>query len=155
MMAHYRTRIFNAVLSRLSTISGFESAGKVSRGRGAAIPERLLPAITATWSERQETVTVRPCADLNGEDGYDRRLPIDLIMHFQHRDPDVEFDRLAVLIEKALGSAIKLDGLVIELTLSECRHYIDRTTGISMGVGALTYIADYKTVASDPETAAL
>ncbi|MGV0817123.1 hypothetical protein [Martelella sp. AMO21009] len=154
-MAHYRTRIFNAITARLSSIPDFSGVGHVSRARTAALTVKQLPAITATWSERQETVTMRPCADLNGEDGYDRRLPIDLIVHFQHRDPDVEFDRLAVLIEKALGAAIKLDGLVIELTLSECRHYIDRATGISMGVGALTYIADYKTVASDPEAAAL
>ncbi|WP_132313596.1 hypothetical protein [Martelella mediterranea] len=102
----------------------------------------FLSAFTIIWAKRQETADIRPCSGPNGEDGYDRRLPIDVIAHFQTEEPDIEFDRIAVLVEAALGQAIKLDGLVIELTLSESRSFIDRSTGVALGVGALTYVAD-------------
>ncbi|WP_345900558.1 hypothetical protein [Martelella sp. UBA3392] len=150
-MAHLRTRIFDAILARLSAIPEFSGEGKVKRARTSAIRESLLPALTATWAEHQETAEVRPCAGPNGEVGYDRRLPIDVIAHFQAEEPDIEFDRIAVLVETALGSAIKLDGLVVELTLSETRSFVDRSTGVALGVGSLTFVGDYKTVATDPE----
>ncbi|WP_180901758.1 hypothetical protein [Martelella soudanensis] len=150
-MAHLRTRIFDAILARLSAIPEFSGEGKVKRARTSAIRESLLPALTATWAEHQETAEVRPCAGPNGEVGYDRRLPIDVIAHFQAEEPDIEFDRIAVLVESALGGAIKLDGLVVELTLSETRSFVDRSTGVALGVGSLTFVADYKTVATDPE----
>ena len=135
----------------MSAIREFSGEGKVKRARTSAIRESMLPALTATWAEHQETAEVRPCAGPNGEVGYDRRLPIDVIAHFQAEEPDIEFDRIAVLVETALGSAIKLDGLVVELTLSETRSFVDRSTGFALGVGALTFVADYKTVATDPE----
>ncbi len=153
-MAHMRTQIFDALLARLSAIPEFSGAGKVKRARTEAIRESLLPALTATWSEKQETATIRPCVGPNGEDGYDRRLPIDIIVHFKAEDPDIEFDRLAVAIEAALGAAIKLDGLVIEMVLDESRHYVDRATGISLGIGALTYVVDYVTLAGNADASA-
>jgi len=153
-MAHMRTKIFDAIIARLAAIPEFSGSGKVKRARTSAIRESQLPALTVTWAEHQETADIRPCSGPNGEDGYDRRLPIDVIAHFQTEEPDIEFDRIAVLVEAALGQAIMLDDLVIELTLSESRSFIDRSTGIALGVGALTYVADYKTVAADPSTAA-
>ncbi|WP_319520198.1 hypothetical protein [uncultured Martelella sp.] len=153
-MAHLRTQIFDAILARLSAIPEFAGDGKVKRARTSAIRESLLPALTVTWAEHQETAELRPCAGLNGEDGYDRRLPIDVIVHFKAEEPDIEFDRIAVLIETTLGAAIKLDGLVIEMTLSESRAFVDRATGIALGAGTLTFVAEYKTLAADPETAA-
>ncbi|MBB4120700.1 hypothetical protein [Martelella radicis] len=154
-MPHLRTQIFDAILARLSAIPEFAGEGKVKRARTSAIRESLLPALTITWAEHQETAEVRPCAGPNGEVGYDRRLPIDVIAHFKAEEPDIEFDRIAVLVETALGQAIKLDGLVIELTLSESRSFIDRATGIALGVGALTFVAEYKIVAGDPGAGAL
>ena len=135
----------------MSAIREFSGEGKVKRARTSAIRESMLPALTVTLSEHQETAEVRPCAGPNGEVGYDRRLPIDVIAHFQAEEPDIEFDRIAVLVETALGSAIKLDGLVVELTLSETRSFVDRSTGVALGVGSPTFVGDYKTVATDPE----
>ena len=74
-----------------------------------------------------------------------------MIAHFQAEEPDIEFDRIAVLVETALGRAIKLDGLVVESTLSETCRFVYRSTGVALGVGPLTFVADYKTVATDPE----
>ncbi|WP_245511098.1 hypothetical protein [Martelella mediterranea] len=150
-----RTKIFDAIIARLAAIPEFAGDGKVKRARTSALRESQLPALTVTWAEHQETADIRPCSGPNGEDGYDRRLPIDVIAHFQTEEPDIEFDRIAVLVEAALGSAIKLDGLVIELTLSESRSFIDRSTGMALGVGALTFVADYTTVAADSRGIAL
>nr|WP_272214378.1 hypothetical protein [Marinicella sp. W31]MDC2879981.1 hypothetical protein [Marinicella sp. W31] len=45
----------------MSAIPEFAGEGKVKRARTSAIRESLLPALTVTWPEHQETAEVRPC----------------------------------------------------------------------------------------------
>lgn len=151
---HLRSQAFAAVKARLSAIPEFSGALKVARGRAAAIPQELLPAITLTWAEANETATMRPCSGPNGEDGYDRQLPIAIIVHLRDEDPEEEFDRICVLVEAAMGGDIVLGGTVIEALLSSSRFFVNPQTGLALCVGALTYMASYKTVAADPETSA-
>lgn len=151
---HYRSRIFAAVAARLAAIPEFSEAGKVKRGRNAPIPQEALPALTPTWAEGSESTTLRPCAGPNGEDGYDRVLPLTIVVHLRDDDADVEFDRIALLIEAALGADVTLGGLVVQMLQTSSRLYIDPRTGLPLGAGAINYQVFYKTVASDPATAA-
>ncbi|WP_262516515.1 hypothetical protein [Agrobacterium tumefaciens] len=152
---HRRALIFNRVVENLSAIPEFSGAGKVKRGRSAAIPQELLPALTPTWAEGNETATLRPCSGPAGEDGYDRMLPLSVIIHLRDVDADEEFDRISVLVEKAMGSDILLSGLAVEVLQTSSRLYIDPRTGLPLGAGSVNYQVFYKTVANNPETAAL
>ncbi len=154
-MAHLRTQIFDAVISRLVVIPDFAAPEKVRRSRKEAIKQELLPALTVTWAEGAELANLRPCSGPNGEDGYDRILPISIVVHLRDNEPEEEFDRLCVLIEAAMGSAITLDGLVIEALLETQRYYVNPQTGISLLAGTLNYRIDYKALAADPQQAAL
>ena len=154
-MAHLRTQIFAAYRDQLAAIPGFSEQGKVARGRKGPIPEGKLPALTLSWADGEERATIRAFAGANGEDGYDRDLPFTVIVHLRDDDPEEEFDALCVLIEAAMGAAVQLPGLTIETTLVSSRHYVNHQTGLSLLVGSLTYSARYKTLAADPETAAL
>lgn len=153
-MAHLRTQIFNAIRAALIANPEFSDAGKVERGRDGSIPQELLPALTLTWSEADEGATIRPCSGPNGEDGYDRELPVTIVVHMRDDNPEEEFDRLCVLIEGAMGATIKLGGLAVEATLVSSRHFVNDQTGVSLGVGRLAYRVHYKTVAADPQTVA-
>lgn len=152
---HRRALIFNRVVENLSAIPEFSGAGKVKRGRNAAIPQELLPALTPTWAEGNETTTLRPCSGPAGEDGYDRMLPLSVIIHLRDVDADEEFDRISVLVEKAMGSDILLSGLAVEVLQTSSRLYVDPRTGLPLGAGSINYQVFYKTVANNPETAAL
>lgn len=152
---HRRALIFNRVVENLSAIPEFSGTGKVKRGRNSAIPQELLPALTPTWAEGNETTTVRPCADPFGKDGYDRVLPLSVIVHLRDADADEEFDRISVLVEKAMGSDMLLSGLAVEVLQISSRLYIDPRTGLPLGAGSINYQVFYKTVANNPETAAL
>ncbi len=152
---HRRALIFNRVVENLSAIPEFSGTGKVKRGRNSAIPQELLPALTPTWAEGSETTTVRPCSDPFGKDGYDRVLPLSVIVHLRDADADEEFDRISVLVEKAMGSDMLLSGLAVEVLQTSSRLYVDPRTGLPLGAGSINYQVFYKTVASNPETAAL
>lgn len=154
-MAHLRSRIFAAYRERLAGIPGFSAEGKVVRGRRGPIPQEKLPALTLSWADGEERATIRAFAGANGEDGYDRDLPLSIIVHLRDDDPEEEFDALCVLIEAAMGVAVQIPGLTVETTLVSSRHYVNHQTGLSLLVGSLTYSARYKTLAADPETAAL
>lgn len=151
---HRRSLIFNRVVENLTSIPEFAGNGKVRRGRNSALPQELLPALTPTWAEGSEATTIRPSSGPTGEDGYDRVLPLSIVVHLRDADADEEFDRIAVLIEKAMGLDISLGGLVIEMLQTSSRLYIDPRTGLSLGAGSINYQVFYKTVANDPETAA-
>lgn len=151
---HFRSRILADIVARLAAIPGFSEPGKVRRGRNGPIPQESLPALTPTWAEGSETTTIRPCAGPNGEDGYDRVLPVSIIVHLRDDDADEEFDRLALLIETAMGEAMTLGGLVVQVLQTSSRLYIDPRTGLSLGAGAINFDVYYKTVAHDPATAA-
>ena len=153
-MAHRRSLIFARVVQLLKAIEGFEGDGKVVRGRNAAVPQELLPALTPTWAEGNETTTLRPCSGPSGEDGYDRVLPISIVVHLRTDDADEEFDRIALSIEKTLGSNSNLDGLVVEVLQTSSRLFIDPRTGLSLGAGSINFQVFYKTVANNPEIAA-
>lgn len=154
-MAHLRSAIFEAVRSRLQAIGEFGGAGKVERGRTRAIPQELLPALSLTWADDDERATLRQgfAPDENAVlvNGYDRVLPISIIVHVRDADPEQEFDRICVLIEKALAADIVLPGLTIEVLLSSSRFFVDRTTGLPLMAGRLVYQCFYKAVADDPE----
>lgn len=152
---HRRALIFNRVVENLSAIPEFSGAGKVKRGRNSAIPQELLPALTPTWAEGNETTTLRPCSGPSGEDGYDRMLPLSVIVHLRDVDADDEFDRISVLVEKAMGSDMFFSGLVVEVLQTSSRLYVDPRTGLPLGAGSINYQVFYKTVANNPETAAL
>ncbi|WDZ75452.1 hypothetical protein PWG15_12580 [Ensifer adhaerens] len=154
-MAHVRTRIFDAVKARLVAIQRFSDADKVVRGRKGAIKQESLPALTLTWSDSNEVTDLRPCSGPNGENGYDRRLPLSIVVHLRDNDPELEFDDICVEIEAAMGAAIELDGLVIEALLESERHYVNPQTGTSLCAGTLNYRIDYKTLAADPQQLAL
>jgi hypothetical protein len=149
---HRRSVIFDAVKAAIAEIPDFASAGKVERGRTRAIPEEKLPAVTLTWSEREETATLRPHADGAERVGYARMLPISIVLHLRDRNPDEEFDRLAALIETRLGSAIELDGAIIEMILDRSGCFVDPRTGLPLCAGRLVYLCDYITL-TDPRIA--
>jgi hypothetical protein len=153
-MVHRRKLIFDRLVGMLSAIEGFEDVGKVKRGRNAAVPQELLPALTPTWADGSETMTLRPCAGPSGEDGYDRVLPISVVVHLRADDADEEFDRIALLVEKAFGSDIKLSGFAVEVLQTSSRLFIDPRTGLSLGAGSINFQVFYKTVANDPSIAA-
>ncbi len=153
-MAHLRSQIFAAVKTTMAAISEFSDAGKVERGRSGAIPEHLLPALTLTWADRPEPATIRPMATTNGADGYDRTLPLSIIVHLKDLDPEEEFDRICVLIEPAMAGIIELPGLTIEALLRSTEYFVNRETGISLLAGKLDYSVAYKTVAANPELSA-
>ncbi|SOC47092.1 hypothetical protein SAMN05892877_1275 [Rhizobium subbaraonis] len=154
-MLHLRSRIFDFYRDRLAAIPGFEVAGKVKRGRSGPIPQEMLPALTLSWADGEERATIRAFAGPDGEDGYDRNLPLSIILHLRNDDPEEEFDELCVAIEAAMGAAVKAPGLNIETVLMSSRHYVNHQTGLSLCVGSLTYSVSYKTLASDPTTAAI
>lgn len=154
-MAHLRSRIFAAYRDRLAVIPAFSASGKVVRGRKGPIPQEKLPALTLSWADGDERSSIRAFAGPNGEDGYDRELPLSIIVHLRDDDPEEEFDAVCVLVEAAMGAAVTLDGLTIETVLVSSRHFVNQQTGLSLCVGSLTYSASYKTLATDPETAAI
>ena len=154
-MAHLRTQIFDAVKARLVAIPTFAEPEKVVRGRKGAIRQEKLPALTLTWSDSSEPASVRPSSGPNGEDGYDRSLPLSIVVHLRDDDPELEFDEICVEVEAAMGSAIQLDGLVIEALLESERHFVNNQTGTSLCAGSINYRIAYKTLAADPQQAAL
>ncbi|MCM5689103.1 hypothetical protein M8037_09870 [Sinorhizobium meliloti] len=154
-MAHLRSQIFAAVIARLSAIPEFSGADKVKRGRKGAIPQEKLPALTVTWADRSETLTVRPSSGPAGEDGYDRSLPLSIVVHLRDDEPEEEFDRLCVLIETAIASDITLGGLAIEALLQSEQYFVNPQTGTSLLAGSLNYQIAYKTLAANPDQAAL
>lgn len=154
-MAHLRTQIFDAVKARLVTIPRFSGPDKVTRGRKGAIRQESLPALTPTWSDSNEIATMRPFSGPNGEDGYDRHLPLSIVVHLRDDDPELEFDEICVEVESVMGAAIELNGLVVEVTLESERHYVNSQTGLSIGAGSINYRVAYKTLAADPQQVAL
>lgn len=154
-MSHLRSRIFDFYRDRLAAIPGFEADGKVKRGRSGPIPQETLPALTLSWADSDERATIRAFAGPLGEDGYDRDLPLSVIVHLRDDDPEVNFDELCVAIEAAMGTAVKADGLNIETVLMSTRLYVNHQTGMSLCVGSLTYSVSYKTLGSDPTIAAI
>ncbi len=153
-MAHLRSQIFAAIVERLSTIPEFSTPGKVVRGRTEKVREDFLPALTPTWADRAEGITIRPFATEEGGDGYDRTLPVAIITHLADRDPEEEFDRICVLIEGAMGQPILLGDLAIECTLASEQFFVSRETGLPLLAGSINYLVAYKTVAGNPEIAA-
>lgn len=154
-MAHLRSAIFDAVKARLAAIPDFSADGKVERGRIGPIRAEALPAITLTWADDDERAEVRPFATAGGADGYDRDLPISVIVHLRSTDPETAFDDIAVEIEKALAADVTLGGAAVEMLLQSTRLFVDQQTGLPLGAGRLVYRTHYKSVAADPETAAL
>lgn len=153
-MAHLRSQVFAVVKDVLAAIDEFSAPGKVERGRTEAVRETLLPALTLTWADRAEGSTIRPCATEAGADGYDRSLPLAIVVHLADTDPEEAFDEICVLVEAAMGQAITLDGRAIECTLASEQFFVNRETGLPLLGGSINYLVTYKTVAGDPETAA-
>lgn len=154
-MAHLRSAIFVAFKDRLALIDEFSADGKVARGRVRAIPQEMLPALTLSWADDDERTTLRPCAGAEGADGYDRDLPVSIIVHLRDADPEEEFDRICVLIETAMADVLTLDGVTIEALLASTRFFVDRNTGLPLMAGRLVYRVAYKTLAADPTTSAM
>ena len=154
-MAHMRTQIFDAVKDLLAAIPDFSATGKVARGRISPIPSEDLPALTLTWADDDERASIRPFATAAGADGYDRSLPLSVIVHLGDADPETRFDAIAVQVEAAMAAGIELDGKVIELTLASSRFFVDPRTGLPLAAGRLVYTADYKTPAANPEVSAI
>lgn len=154
-MAHHRTQIFDAVKARLVAIPRFSDPDKVVRGRKGAIKQEALPVLTLTWSDSNEITSMRPFSGPNGEDGYDRSLPLSIVVHLRDNDPETEFDEICVEVEAVLGSDIKLGGLVVEMLLESERHYVNTQTGTSLCAGSINYRIAYKTLAADPQQPAL
>jgi hypothetical protein len=153
-VAHLRTQIFDAVLAALSGIPEFSGADKVKRGRTRAVPQELLPAMSLTWADDDEQATARPCAGPAGALGYDRVLPLSIIVHLRDAVPEVEFDELCVSIEAAMAGVIEIDGVTIEMLLRSTRFFVQRETGLPLMTGRLVYLAYYKSRAADPQQAA-
>lgn len=154
-MPHLRTQLFDAVRARLAAIAEFSGDGKVARGRTAPVRAEKLPAITLTWADADERAQARPFSTAAGALGYDRELPVSIIVHLRDADPEPEFDRIAVLIEAAMATDVTLGGAVIEALLVSSRFFVDPQTGLPLGAGRLVYAVSYKTPAADPESPAL
>lgn len=151
---HVRTLVFDHIKASLSLIPEFQAVGKVARGRTSSIPEAMLPALTLTWAEQPEPATLRPSSGPNGEDGYDRTLPLSIIVHLRDRDPELEFDRICILVEAVMGVNVEVGGLAVEALLYSSRFFVNPTTGISLLAGSLGYQIHYKTIAADPTSLA-
>jgi len=93
-------------------------------------------------------------ATSDGADGYDRTLPLSIIVHLKDYVPEEEFDRICVLIEVGMVGIIELPGLTIETLLRSTEYFVNRETGISLLAGKLDYSVAYKTVAANPEMSA-
>ena len=154
-MTHLRTQIFDAVKVILAAIPGFSAEGKVARGRTSPIPSEDLPALTLTWADDDEQAEIRPFATAAGADGYDRTLPLSVIVHLGDADPETKFDEIAVKVETAMAAGIELGGKVVELTLASSRFFVDPRTGLPLAAGRLVYVAAYKTPAANPEISAI
>ncbi len=127
----------------------------MKRGRKGAIPQEKLPALTVTWADRSETLMVRPSSGPAGEDGHDRSLPLSIVVHLRDDEPEEEFDRICTLIEASMASDITFGGLVIEALLQTEQYFVNPLTGTSLLAGSLNYQIAYKTLAANPEQAAL
>lgn len=145
---HQRTAIFEAIRARLAAIPDFAASGKVKRGRTEPVRQEALPAISLTWTDDDEQVTPRPCSGPAGELGYDRVLPVSIVVHLRDTDTDAAFDVLAEKIETALAADISLGGLAIECLLESSRYFVNPQTGLPLCVGRLVYRVHYKTQAN-------
>lgn len=154
-MPHMRAQIFDAVKTVLATIPEFAGAGKVERGRTGPVRAEALPAITLSWADNDERAESRPFSTAAGGHGYDRELPMSIIVHLRNEDPDTEFDRIAVLIEVKMAGAVTLGGLAIETLLTSSRLFVDPQTGLALGAGRLIYAVHYKTPGADPTISAI
>lgn len=154
-MTHRRTLVFDGLLALLRQIPDFAAAGKAERGRTDPIVQEALPALTLSWADDEETAAVRPQAAPDGADGYDRVLPVSVIVHLRDADPDTEFDRLAALIEAKLGANMTVGGVAIDVTLQSSRFFVDPQTGLPLCVGRLVYRVHYTTLAADPGAAGI
>lgn len=154
-MTHRRTQIADNRVAALAAIPEFSGEGKVARGRASSIPQERLPALTVTWGEAGESADRRAFAGPAGEDGYDRRLPLSVLVHLRDEDAENEFDRICELVEPVMEADVTLGGLAVELTLQSTRLYIDPRTGLPLGVGSLNYQVFYKTLAADPGVSAI
>jgi len=114
-----------------------------------------LPAIALTWADNDGRATARPFGVVEGDLGYDRDLPLSIIVHLRDSDPEPEFDRIATLVEVVMASAVTLGDLVIEALLVSSRFYVDPQTGLSLGAGRLVYTVSYKSLATDPSIPAI
>lgn len=151
---HRRTLVFEGFLAEIAKIEEFAGADKVRFGRKRAIPQELLPAITLTWADAGERSETRPTSGPLGEDGYDRRLSLSVIVHLRDADPELEFDRICTLVEPAMAASLQLGGEIVEATLSATEFFVDRETGLPLGAGRLVYATHYTTLAGDAATAA-
>jgi hypothetical protein len=154
-MAHRRSQIVAAVAASLAAIPEFSYPRKVARGRFAAVPQELLPAITLSWGEAGENSSRRPSSGPNGEDGYDRSLALSVIVHLRDADAEEEFDRISALIEARMEQDVTIGGRAVDLELQTTRLFVDPRTGLPLGAGNLTYQVRFKTIAIDPSAAAL
>lgn len=154
-MSHIRAQIFDAVKTLLGAIPEFSGAGKVARGRTGPVRAEALPAVTLSWADNDERAEARPFSTADGALGYDRTLPLSVIVHLRDEDPDTEFDRIASLIESRMASDVTLGGLVIEVLLTSSRLFVDPQTGLALGAGRLVYTVSFKTPAADPTVSAL
>lgn len=154
-MSHLRAQIFDAVKALLVAIPEFAGDGKVARGRTGPVSAEALPAITLSWADNDERAEARPFSTVDGALGYDRILPMSVIVHLRSADPDTEFDRIASLIEVRMASDVTLGGLAIEVLLTSSRLFVDPQTGLALGAGRLVYTVSFKTPAGDPTVAAL
>ncbi|MDX3929222.1 MAG: hypothetical protein QHC90_25900 [Shinella sp.] len=153
-MAHLRSRIFATYRQALAAIPEFSGDGKVARGRAAAIPQEMLPALTLTWAEANEADEIRPFSGPAGEDGYDRLLPLMIIVHLRDDEAEEEFDRICTLIEPVMAAHMVLPGLTVETLMQSQRFYVQPTTGLPLGAGSIAYQVRYKTT-TDPQISAL
>lgn len=154
-MAHLRSQICAAVIGRLSAIPEFSGAEKVKRGRKGAVPQESLPALTVTWADRSESLMIRPSSGPAGEDGYDRFLPLSIIVHLRDNEPEDEFDRICTLVEATMAADVTFGGLSFDVLLQTEQYFVNPQTGISLLAGSLNYQIAYKTLAANPEQAAL
>ncbi|MEP2977962.1 MAG: hypothetical protein ABJO86_00665 [Lentilitoribacter sp.] len=156
-MAHTRKTILDALKDRLATLAGFADDGKVSRARTSAINKEDLPALTVSWADDDEVSRLRPSSVIEGNElthGYERTIPVSIVVHVADNEPEDAFDAIAELIEIELKEFGFLGEAVTDFHLISTRFYVDPTTGLSLGAGRLIYLLDYKT-AADPSKPAI
>lgn len=153
---HLRRQLFDRVKQLLVAIDGFDTPGKVARGRTSPVRQETLPAITLTWAdndeslERRQTVVLAEIAD-----GYDRSLDISIILHLRDTDPETAFDDHCLAIEHAMAADPTLNDLAVDCTLVSQRLFVDNKTGISLACGRLVYRIQYLTASANVAAVAL
>lgn len=155
MTTHIKKQIRDKVVARLkagvTTVSGvaFNPNNVFSN---MVTPVETTPSITVMTIGEDVQV-----ANVSYPTMYQRSLYVYIVCRVKRKDnyDDDALDEMQLQIEKALSSQIEyytLDGLIDRIVLQNARTEYDSMSDSNVGELNLTFVADYKTLNTTPET---